>query len=76
MTDMPSSVVSHINYFAGQKVLRITYVSGMVYDYLNVPEKVFHDMKKALSKGTYLNKYVKGKFTYEKVEVPSHPNEI
>lgn len=65
---MPSSVVSHINYFADRKVLRITYVLGMVYDYKNVPEEVFHDMKKAFSKGTYLNTHVKGKFAFEKVE--------
>jgi hypothetical protein len=68
VTVMPSSVVSHINYFADQKVLRITYVSGMVYDYKNVPAKIFHDMRNAFSKGTYLNTHIKGRFAFEKVK--------
>jgi hypothetical protein len=65
---MPSSVVSHINYFPASQILRVTYVSGSVYDYKNVPEVIYNAMKNAFSKGTYLNKYVKGHFSFEKVE--------
>lgn len=64
---MPSSVVSHISYNAQTATLRITYVSGTVYDYLDVPEDVYNEMKKAFSKGTYLNLHIKGKYDFVKV---------
>lgn len=47
--------------------LRITYVSGMVYDYEDVPEAVFDEMKKASSKGEYLNHVIKKNYAYRKV---------
>jgi len=64
---MPSSVISHIKYFADKQVLRITYVSGMMYDYLHVPENIYNDMRNAFSKGTFLNKFIKGHYEFEKV---------
>jgi hypothetical protein len=65
---MPSSVVAHISYNASSETLRITYVSGMVYDYKNVPEKIYHEMKNSGSKGTYLNQRIKGKYKFEKIK--------
>ena len=64
---MPSSVVAHIRYDPGTATLRIVYVSDMVYDYKNVPGKVYEAMKNASSKGRYLNRYIKGKYDFEKV---------
>ena len=65
---MPSSVVAHISYDNKKRVLRITFVSGMVYDYKDVPEEEYMAMKTAGSKGTYLNKQIKGKYTFTKVK--------
>jgi len=39
----------------------------MIYDYKKVPERIYQDMKNATSKGTYLNKHVKGIYDFEKV---------
>jgi hypothetical protein len=64
---MPSSVVKYFNYNADSHTLRIHYVSGMVYEYLEVPENVYAQLKQSKSKGTYLNKFIKGKFEYRKV---------
>jgi len=64
---MPSSVVAHIQYDPATQVLRITYVSGMVYDYKKVPEKIYKAMKASGSKGTYLNNHIKGHYEFEKV---------
>ena len=64
---MPSSVVSFISYNADTATLRITFVSGIIYDYKNVPEKVYHAMKTSGSKGTYLNQHIKGRYTFEKI---------
>lgn len=48
-------------------ILRIIYVSGSVYDYRNVPETVYEEMKKASSRGEYLNHVIKKKYPYKKV---------
>ncbi len=65
---MPSSVVAAIKYYPLKSILRVVFVSGSVYDYKKVPEKVYKAMKAAASKGTFLNKYVKGHFSYEKLK--------
>jgi len=64
---MPSSVIAGIEYDNLSHTLRITYVSGRRYDYKNVPERVYAAMRAAFSKGTFLNKYIKGKYKFEHV---------
>lgn len=64
---MPSSVVAHMDYNAEAEILRITYTSGNVYDYLKVSEKEVKEMKAASSKGRYLNFFIKPKHKYRKV---------
>lgn len=68
LSGMPSSVVAHISYNADDATLRIRFVSGMVYDYKNVPPEIYEAMKHSDSKGTYLNKYIKGNFDFKKVK--------
>lgn len=63
---MPSSVIRKYFYKPELEILRIIYVSGAVYDYLDVPQEVFDEFRAAFSKGTYLNKIIKPKYRYEK----------
>ena len=65
---MPSSVIKKYFYKPELKILTIVYVSGAVYDYLEVPQNIFDDFRAAFSKGTYLNKNIKPNFRYEKRE--------
>jgi hypothetical protein len=65
---MPSSVIYKITYNASSLTLRITFVSGSIYDYRNVPIEIYQGMKSAASKGTYFNQYIKGKYSFEKIE--------
>lgn len=64
---MPSSVIANMNYDADKSRLTIRYVSGAVYEYLDVPRSEYLSMKKATSRGTYLNKVIKPKYHYKKV---------
>ena len=64
---MPSSVVAAIRYDASSSTLRVVYVSGSVYDYKKVPEKVYIEMKAASSKGEFLNKQIKPNYEFEKI---------
>ena len=65
---MPSSVVAAIRYDTNTATLRVIYVSGSVYDYKNVPEKVYKEMKEAFSKGEFLNKQIKANYKFEKIK--------
>ena len=65
--NMPSTVIKSIFYNRQSHCLRVEFVSGMVYDYKNVPEKIYNAMKKSFSKGTFLNRYIKDKFPFEKI---------
>jgi hypothetical protein len=64
---MPSSVIHRYNYDQSTKSLVITFVTGMVYRYLNVPEKIFKLFRASISKGKYFNYHIKDKFEFEKI---------
>jgi hypothetical protein len=65
---MPSSVVSKISYNPETAILRITFVSGMIYDYKDVPEEIYYAMKTSGSKGAYLNQHIKNHYKFEKIK--------
>ena len=56
-----------MNYDASSETLKIIFLSGAVYEYRKVPPSVYNAMKTAFSKGTYLNKYIKGQYSYKKI---------
>jgi KTSC domain-containing protein len=64
---MPSSVISSIHYDIASSRLRIIFVSGSIYDYINVPGEIYNALKKSGSKGTYLNRHIKGHFDFKKL---------
>ena len=67
-TIMPSSVVKAMHYDAQTHTLRILYVSGIVYDYKEVPAEVYEAMKNSGSKGIFINAQIKGKYEFKKVD--------
>jgi hypothetical protein len=64
---MPSSVIKAMDYDPVLRVLRITFVSGQIYDYLGVPPRVMEEMKVAPSKGIFLNRRIKGHYPFKYV---------
>ncbi|MET3499680.1 uncharacterized protein with von Willebrand factor type A (vWA) domain [Mucilaginibacter rubeus] len=62
---MPSAVIKSYSYDAASETLEIVYHSGKVYHYLNVPEKVFKEMRSTMVKGIWFNRYIKGKYPFE-----------
>jgi hypothetical protein len=46
----------------------VEFVSGLVYEYKSVPKKLYEQMKASLSKGKFLNEFIKGKFLFEKID--------
>jgi hypothetical protein len=64
---MPSTVVADMTYDEKGKKLRIRFVSGLVYEYLEVPETVVSSMRQSGSKGTFLNRHIKGHYKYRRL---------
>ncbi|HEY4149276.1 MAG TPA: KTSC domain-containing protein [Chitinophagaceae bacterium] len=65
---MPSSVIAGTYYDIATARLRIIFVPGLIYDYLDVPENVYKEMKAAGSKGTFLNRHIKGHYKVKKIK--------
>ncbi|MEO6301772.1 MAG: KTSC domain-containing protein [Bacteroidia bacterium] len=53
-----SSNISNVGYDKSNSSLAIKFSSGSIYQYLNVPIKIFNAMIKAPSKGKFANKYI------------------
>ena len=64
---MPSTVIDHFSYDSDKNCLIITFLSGNVYSYKDVPEKVYKQMKASQSKGKYFNHIIKDKYSFEKL---------
>jgi len=64
---MPSTAIKSFSYNSKDKRLRVVFISGTVYDYLEVPQKIYGEMKAAFSKGTFLNQNIKPNYSFEKV---------
>jgi hypothetical protein len=64
---MPSAVIAAYEYDAPSETLTIRYHSGKVYNYLQVPEKVFSEMRSTMVKGIWFNRHIKGKYPFEEV---------
>jgi len=65
---MPSSVINHFNYDEKSHKLLITFVTGLVYEYKNVPAEIYQMLKISGSKGRYFNHFIKDKFKFTKIE--------
>ena len=65
---MPSTVVAHYVYDRATSSLKITFTSGKVYNYKNVPEQLYQAMKASFAKGIFFNQHIKDKYEFEKIE--------
>jgi hypothetical protein len=61
---MPSTAIEWAHW--KDNVLSVKYRGGDAYDYFDVPESVYREMKAAQSKGQFVNFVVKPNYRYEK----------
>ena len=64
MQFVDSSNIERIGYDANSNTLRVEFKSNRTYDYSNVPESVYNDLKSASSVGSYLAKNIKNSYPY------------
>ena len=70
MTEMhyvDSSNVEAIGYDEAAQELHVQFLSGGTYVYHGVPQDVYDDLMAAPSKGSYLNRMIKGNYEYSKM---------
>ena len=64
MRRVHSSSIAAVGYDRGMRTLRVRFINGGVYDYLQVPTDVFQDLLDASSKGQFVNWQIKPCYPY------------
>lgn len=59
-----SSNIARFAYDEANRVLKIEFNNGSLYDYFDVPENAYEGMRNAPSKGQYLAQQIKGIYRY------------
>lgn len=65
---MPSSVIRRFSYDEPRRRLRVTFSSGDVYDYFDVPPELPEDWRATFSKGQFFAEGVRDRHEYRLVE--------
>jgi lysyl-tRNA synthetase class 2 len=68
---MPSTVIRSFRYLADRRKLEVTFRSGRVYAYLDVPLGTAKAMRAASSKGEFFNAHVRDVFAFERRDAAS-----
>ena len=61
---MPSSVIRSYHYDPAQRRLDLQFVSGRRYQYHDVPEETWREMRQAFSKGEFFNERIRDQFRF------------
>jgi len=64
---MPSTAIADIDYDAARERLTVTFVTGRVYEYIDVPVEVASSFQSAFSKGTFFNGYIRDRYDFREI---------
>jgi hypothetical protein len=64
---MPSTLIRAFNYVETTSILEVTFVSGAVYRYYDVPAEIGYAMRQAFAKGEFFNQHIRGRYRYERM---------
>lgn len=62
-----SSNIDSVGYDSEENILQIKFKSGGIYNYHNVPKRIYTTLLAAPSKGKFFHQEIKGNFKYVKV---------
>jgi KTSC domain len=65
--EVESSMISAVKYTPENKTLEVWFNNGQRWQYLKVPQKVFLDLLKSDSKGSYMRDYIIGEYSEMRV---------
>jgi KTSC domain len=64
---MPSTAIADIDYDHGREQLTVTFVTGRIYEYVDVPVEVAASFQSAFSKGTFFNSYTRDRYDFREL---------
>jgi hypothetical protein len=67
MIHVDSSNIEAVGYDVDSSTLQVEFKNGGTYQYFDVPERVFEELRDASSVGAYLAANIKGVYRYSKV---------
>ena len=59
-----SSAISSVGYDERKALLEVEFRSGAVYDYLDVPPRVWKELQKADSKGRFVSRRIRDRYDF------------
>ena len=68
---MPSTAIAEIGYDHERERLTVTFVTGRIYEYVDVPPEVAASFQSAFSKGTFFNNYIRDRYDFREL-TPAH----
>ncbi len=66
--NVSSSDIASIGYDQNLFILEIEFLSGGIYQYINVPSSIFQGIMSASSHGVYFHQYIKDKYSCNKIK--------
>lgn len=67
MIPVDSSNIESVGYDAGNRELHVRFLGNRTYAYSDVPPELLEEMLRAPSKGSFLNRAVKGAYAYREI---------
>ena len=64
---MRSTAIADIEYDRKRERLTVTFVSGCIYEYVDVPAEVTASFQSAFSKGTFFNSYIRDRYDFREL---------
>jgi hypothetical protein len=65
---MPSTLIRAFSYDDAASTLEVTFVSGAIYHYFDVPAEVAQNMREAFAKGEFFNRHIRGHFRFARAQ--------
>jgi hypothetical protein len=67
-TAIASPGIAQVGYEEGSEILEIEFVSGKIYQFYNVPSKMFNQLMSASHKELYYETNILVRFPYKRIE--------
>ncbi|HEV2462821.1 MAG TPA: KTSC domain-containing protein [Acidobacteriaceae bacterium] len=68
LTPVTSAVISAAAYCGSQRLLRVQFRDGKMYQYFDVPAALYRDFCGAPSKGSFFNQTIRQRFRCQRLE--------
>jgi len=68
---MPSTAIANFEYDKQTERLTVTFVTGRIYQYVDVPGEVAASFQSASSKGMFFNGYIRDRYDFRELTAVS-----